>query len=586
LTVNSNSYKLFIPLCLPYLSERKNNMKNKKQHLFVFFSSILLLFFTIPSFSSVEKLPLTVAESSNFTATSRYADVIEFIRELQRQSSLIRVEALCVSPEGRSSPLIVLGQPVPSSPHSLKFDKRGVVFIQANIHAGEVEGKEASLMLARDIILKERPPLIDKLIILIAPIFNTDGNEKISLKNRRNQVGPEKGVGVRYNGQNLDLNRDSMKLESPELQGLVQNVLMRWDPLLLVDCHTTNGSYHEEPVTYSWPLNPNGDSSIIEYMRNRMLPSINATLKEKYNTLSIPYGNFMDFKNPEKGWRTFSPHPRFVTNYVGLRNRLAILNENYAYADYKTRVHGCYHFLLSILEYCYIHLDEISQIAAEADQKTIQRGLNPSEKDSFAVEFEVLPLKKPLSIRGWEMEVTPREGRWPLVRKTDKKRVYTLPYYVDFVPKRAVKFPSAYLIPDLIPEIIEKLLQHGITVERLMEASMLEVESFRIKGIKGAERIYQGHRLNSIKGEYITEQKEFPEGTFLISTAQPLGNLAAYLLEPESDDGLLVWNFFDRYIVTQWRGEPRAYPVYRLMKQEKLPRETISGSASTYKRTK
>jgi hypothetical protein len=561
-------------------------MENMRKYFLVhLFLSICLLSSGL-SYAAAENKPLTVAESSNFTATSRYADVIEFIKELQRQSSFIRVETLCVSPEGRSSPLLVLGQPTPPSPRSLKFDKRGVIYIQANIHAGEVEGKEASLMLARDIILKEKPPFLDKLVILVAPILNTDGNEKMSPNNRRNQVGPEKGVGVRYNGQNLDLNRDSLKLESPELQGLVQNVLMRWDPLLLVDCHTTNGSYHEEPVTYSWPLNPNGALSIIQYMRERMLPSINTILKGKYKTLSIPYGNFMDFRNPEKGWRTFSPYPRFVTNYVGLRNRLAILNENYAYADYKTRVLGCYHFLLSILEYCSSHLDEISQIVAEADQKTIQRGLNPSEEDSFAVEFEVLPLKEPLSIRGWEMQITPREGRWPLVKKTDKKRVYTLPYYADFVPKRVVRLPSAYLILDPIPEVIEKLLQHGIAVERLKEAATLEVESFRIKEIKGAERIYQGHRLNSVKGEYFTEKKKFPEGTFLISTAQPLANVAASLLEPESDDGLLVWNFFDRYIVTQWRGGPRTYPVYRLIKPEKLPRETISSSASTYKRAR
>jgi hypothetical protein len=548
-------------------------MKDRRNLVFLNLFFILFLFSSIPSFSLTEKKPLTVAESSNFTATSRYAEVTEFIRELQRQSSLIRVETLCWSTEGRAVPLLILGQPVPSSPHELKNDKRGIIYIQANIHAGEVEGKEASLMLARDILRDNNSRFLDKLVILIAPIFNADGNEKISPENRRNQVGPEKGVGVRYNGQSLDLNRDSMKMESPELQGLVQNVLMRWDPLLLVDCHTTNGAYHEEPITYSWSLNPNGDISIIEYMRERMLPFINAHLKENYNTLSIPYGYFMDFRNPEKGWRTFSPHPRFVTNYMGLRNRLAILDENYCYADYKIRVLGCYHFLLSILEYCHAHKDEIANLVSEADRKTIQRGLRPSEKDTFAVEFEIKPLKEPITVRGWEMKVFPREGGWPRIEKTDVKRVFTFPYYADFLPKRTVKFPHAYLLPDPIPEIKEKLLQHGVVLEKLTESVELEVESFRIKEIKGAERLYQGHRLNSVKGEYMVEQKEFPEGTIFISTAQQLGTLAAYLLEPESDDGLLVWNFFDRYLVTQWQGVPRTYPVYKLLKPVNIPRE-------------
>ncbi|MFB0565983.1 MAG: M14 family metallopeptidase [Candidatus Aminicenantaceae bacterium] len=549
-------------------------MKNLRLFFLLVFSTLLFLS-SVSALPSSQKGPLTVAESSNFTSTSRYDDVMKFIKELQHQSSLIRVETLCRSYEGRTTPLLVLGSPVPASPHILKYDRRAVVYIQSNIHAGEVEGKEASLMLARDIILKDNPPFLDTMVILIAPVFNADGNDKISPESRRNQAGPVNGVGVRYNGQNLDLNRDSMKLESPELQGLVQNVLMRWDPLLLVDCHTTNGSYHEEPVTYSWPLNPNGGISIIEYMREKMLPRIQADLRTKYKTFSIPYGNFMDFKNPEKGWRTLSHHPRFVTNYTGLRNRLAILNENYAYANYKTRVLGCYHFLITILEYCYSHKDEIIQLVTEADRNTIQKGLNPTEDDSFAVEFDITPLKEKVTIRGWEMEVMPSERRWPRIRKTDIKRVFTLPYYADFIPKKTVPFPFGYLLSHTIPEIIEKLLQHGITVEKLIEPANLEVESFGLKEIKGSERIYQGHRLNSVKGEYVVEQRKFPEGTIFICTAQPLGNLAAYLLEPESDDGLLVWNFFDRYLVSQWRGDPGAYPVYKLLKPAKLSRETI-----------
>lgn len=553
-------------------------MRYERKIFFVRFSLILLLIFSISplsALSSTEQKPLTVAEISNFTATSRYTDVTNFIKELQRKSSFLRVETLCISPEGRTVPLLVIGEPVPSSPLALSHDGRAVVYIQANIHAGEVEGKEASLMLARDIVLKEKPPFLDKLVILIAPIFNADGNEKISPANRRNQVGPEKGVGVRYNGQNLDLNRDGIKLESPEVQGLVRNVLMRWDPALLVDCHTTNGSYHEEPVTYVWGLNPNGDTSLIKFMREKMMPSINKNLREKYKVLSIPYGNFMDFKNPEKGWRPSGPQPRYLTNYISLRNRLAILNENYAYADYKTRVMGCYYFLLSILEYCYDHKDGIAQLIHSADRKTIQRGMRPSEDDTFAVEYDLKPLKDKVTILGWEMEVMPTESGWPRVKKKDKKKTYTVPYFSDFVPKRSVPFPYAYLIPKVSPEITEKLLQHGLSVEKLKEPVSLEVESFRIKKIKGASRLFQGHYLNSVKGEYHLEKKEFPEGTLFITTAQPLANVAAYLLEPESDDGLLVWNFFDRYIVSQWRREPQTYPVYRLLKPANLVKESI-----------
>ncbi len=550
-------------------------MKSEKKHLKVFSTVISILILCCLSLYSTETSPLTQAEVSDFTATSRYEDVLRFIKDLQKKSSLIRIETLCTSAEGRAVPLLVIGNPAPSSPSEMRHRQKAAVYIQANIHAGEVEGKEASLMLARDILLADTPPYLDKLVILVAPIFNADGNDKISPENRRNQNGPEKGVGLRYNGQNLDLNRDSMKMESPELKGLIQNVLCRWDPLLLVDCHTTNGSFHEEPVTYSWPLNPNGDLSIIEYMREKMLPTISQTLKQKYETLSIPYGNFMDFKEPEKGWRTFGHLPRYVTNYIGLRNRLAILDENHAYTDYKTRVYACYNFLRSILDYCYSHKDEIVRLVAEADQKTYEMGRNPSDIDRFGVEFDVKPLPDKIAIQGWEMEVLPREQGWPRVKKTDKRKVFTLPYYADFVPIRAIPLPYAYLITVSDPKITENLLSHGLMVEKLTETVTLEAEAFRVEEIKAAERLYQGHRTNKIKGEYYLERKEFPEGTLFISLAQPLGRLAACLLEAESDDGLLVWNFFDRYLVHQWRRQPQAYPVYRLRKPMNLAKDRV-----------
>ncbi|MDH4271574.1 MAG: M14 family metallopeptidase [Candidatus Aminicenantes bacterium] len=529
-----------------------------------------------PAESFAQEKPLTVAEKSQFQATSRYDDVMMFIRDLQKLSRDLLVEKLARSEEGRDIPLLVLGKPLPVSPSHLRHDKRSVVYIQANIHAGEVEGKEASLMLARDILLASDPPYLDRLIILIAPIFNADGNEKIRPENRQHQGGPKEGVGVRYNGQNLDLNRDSIKLESPELHGLVANVLLRWDPLLLVDCHTTNGSYHEEVVTYSWGLNPNGDPDIIAYQRDKMMPEIESILEKKYGTPAVGYGGFRDYRAPEKGWQTFEPQPRYVTNYIGLRNRLSILDENYVYADFKARVMGNYHFLRAILDYCSAHLEEIDRLVTEADRKTSLRGLGPGDDDHFFVEYELEALQNPVTVHAYETEVIPQgEGQRPRVRATDKVNVLTIPYYSNWVGKRGVRFPYAYVlgIPD--SDVVAKLLQHGLVVEKLSEAATLEVEVCKLKEFKSAERSYQGHHLNQMKGDYAVEQREFPPGTIIIPTAQPLGRLAAYLLEPESDDGLLVWNFFDRYVVPQWSRELQTYPVYKLLTPVNLVKEVL-----------
>jgi hypothetical protein len=499
-----------------------------------------------------------------------------FIAELQRLSPYLRVETLCTSAEGRDVPLLVIGKPLPALPSSLGNDPRKIVYIQANIHAGEVEGKEATLMLARDILLEAKAPYLDQLILLIAPIFNADGNERISPENRRQQPGPDQGVGVRYNGQNLDLNRDAMKLESPELEGLVKNVLNRWDPLLLVDCHTTDGAYHREVVTYSWAVNPNGNSRLIAYQRDKMMPDIEAILEKKYGTPAVGYGGFRDFKSPEKGWEAMEHEPRYVTNYMGLRNRLSILDENYVHADFKTRVMGNYAFLRAILDYCEANAGEIARLVAEADRQTVLRGMAPTDKDIFYTEYELVPLKQPVTVHAYETEVIPQgEGRRPLVRPTDKLNVLTIPYYADWEGKSGVRIPFAYIIDVPDCEVVNNLLQHGIVVERLREPASLEVEAFKLAEVKASPRLFQGHWMDLVKGEYASQTREFPAGTYIVAAGQPLGNLAAYLLEPQSDDGLLVWNFFDRYLVPQWSRELQTYPVYKLLRPVDLARETV-----------
>jgi len=536
---------------------------------------LITVFLILSTYLYAAEQPLTTAESSGYTSTSTYKDVMDFIIQLQKQDSRIRMETICVSTEGRKIPLLVIGDPLPACPLDLKYDDRAVVYFQANIHAGEVEGKEASLMLARDLLAKKHQPLLDELVVLVCPIFNADGNEKISTENRKKQHGPVNGVGVRYNGQKLDLNRDGIKLESPEVRGLVKNVFNRWDPLLFVDCHTTNGSYHEEPVTYTWGVNPNGDVSLIDYTQSKLMPFVQKNLKEKYGILSIPYGNFMDFKNPEKGWAMAGPECRYLTNYTGLRNRFSILNENYSYADYKTRVLGCYGFLYSFLEYFHKNKTEIVQLIRTADKNTIARGSAPAEDDQFHIEYEAQAYDEPVEILGWETEFVPDAKFWPPVKKLDKKRTYKLPYYCKYEPSRSVSFPFGWFITAKNPAVVQNLLNHGILVEQLTADLSIEIQSFQLTELKSGKHPFQGHHLNSVKGEYKIEEKSFSTGTIFVPAAQRLGSLAAYLLEPESEDGLLVWNFFDLHLLSQWRRELQIVPVFKLLKPASFAREKI-----------
>ena len=512
----------------------------------------------------------TVAERSDFKATSNHGDVTAFIDKLVKSYKNIRVETIAFSTEGRSVPLLIIGDPVPGSPEQMKNDERIVIYIQANIHAGEVEGKEASLMFARDILSENNREILKNLVILICPNLNPDGNEKIDPANRTHQNGPAAGVGLRHNGQLLDLNRDAMKAESPEIQGVITKIFNSWDPVVFMDCHTTNGSYHVEPVTFTWMVNPNGDSSLINYMRSRMMPEMAGTLLNRYKVENCYYGEFIDMMKPEKGWLYEAPDPRYMTNYYGLRNRLAILNENYVYADYESRVRGCYYLIRSLVDYSSSHRSEISKMLKAVDEKTIQRGMNPSAADSFAIEYKVRPLQEKVTIKTFEAEPAPDSDVWPPYRKTDRQTTVTVPYLIDYYPLKSVKFPYAYILSVNDMEVTDLLKTQGIRIEKLVESSIIDVEKFEISDLKGASRLNQGHYTNSIEGKFIKESINFQPGTLVVRTAQPLANLAAYLLEPQSNDGLLTWNYFDRYLVPQWGDGYNPYPVYKVMNKTNL----------------
>jgi hypothetical protein len=525
--------------------------------------SILILFCLQ---SSKSQNLLTIAEKSDYRSTSEHRDVIEFINNLRQSSEYIRIESIATSSEGRDIPLLVIGNPLPESPEIMENDGRIVIYIQANIHAGEVEGKEASLMFARDILEAMDTSLFNNAVVLICPILNPDGNDKISKDNRTSQNGPENGVGVRYNGQFLDLNRDAIKAESPEVKGLLQNVFNRWDPSVFMDCHTTNGSYHVEPVTFTWMVNPNGDNEMISYMRDRMIPSMSEVLLGKYKVENCYYGEFFDMMDPLKGWVMEASEPRYMTNYYGLRNRLAILNENYVYSDFRSRVWGCYYLIQSLCDYVKSNKNEIKDLISESDRRTVARANSITTSGQFAVEYGVRPLRDHVTIKTFEAELVNEANGRRSYRNTGIEKTVSVPYFIDYYAVRSVALPSAYLLTVRDKEITDLLITHGIRMQVLADSTSLPVERFDISELKGSSRLNQGHYLNSVNGKFVAGIKNFPAGTLVIRMDQPLANVCAYLLEPQSNEGLLAWNYFDRYLVPQWGMGYYPYPVYKLMK--------------------
>ncbi len=511
------------------------------------------------------RAPLTRAERSNFTETSTYQDVMELLWSLKASSNKLKIEFLATSAEGRKIPLAIVSQEGIKTPQEARALGKEVVYIEANIHAGEVEGKEASLMMIRDLVQGKHPELLKNQVVLFCPIFNPDGNEKFG-RHRSEDNGPAL-AGVRYNGQGLDLNRDFIKQESPEVRGLVK-ALVKWDPVLFVDMHTTDGVYNRHVVTWQPQMAPWTDRALISYSWEIMFPEINSTM-QKLGFRPIPYGNFLDRKNPEKGWGFWAVGARYGTNYVGLRNRFSILDENYARADFKTRVMGAYAFLKAILTFTSHHARQMREIEREADLRAMEEVAG----SSFGVEFDLKKVMdfELLSYR-FKIEKIPQEElkKYPswfggyLVKKTELPATYHLSLYSPLKPKRSVKLPAGYIILPSAAHLVKILLRNGIAVEKILRPFRAQVEEFKVEEIKASPLPFQGHHLKKVKGAYRVKTEKIPAGSFLVPLNQPLSRLAAVMLEPQSPDGFLTWGLLDATLVHEWSGKPWMVPIYRV----------------------
>lgn len=494
----------------------------------------------------------TRAERTDYMETSRYADVTAFLERVAERSPAIHLTSFGYTNEGRALPLAVVGDVADASPEAVRASGKLRVYLQGNIHGGEVCGKEALLMLLREIAAGDHPDWTDKLVLLVAPIYNADGNERVDLGNRPAQNGPVGGMGQRPNAQGLDLNRDHMKLDSPEARSLVF-LMGAYAPHVAVDLHTTNGTRHAYHLTYAPPLNPDTHPAILELLRGDWLPSVTATMRSDHDELVYYYGNLPFRGGAERSWATFDHRPRFNNNYVGLRNRVAILSEAYAYATFRERVEATLHFVQAILDYAATRDGAVREAIARADA-------DPVPGRELAVRSTLSRSAEPVEILMGEVatERHPYTGR-PMLRRLDVVKPERMVERGTFEATATETAPLAYLVPADLAAVLDRLRAHGVLMEPLAAPLQGELERFRIDSSSVAEREFQGHRERTLEGAWEPFAGTVPAGTWRVEMAQPLARLAFYLLEPRSDDGLTNWNFFDEAL------EGAAYhPVLRV----------------------
>lgn len=510
----------------------------------------------------------TIAESSHWEATSTHAQVVQLVDRLVKDApEVARRATLGTSFEGRELPVIILSDPPVATAAEARAlaEKEGrvIVFLFANIHAGEVDAKEAYLILARELIEGHRSHdlgqslLNNKLIILIAPIYNADGNDRFGKPeaNRPGQDGPVKGMGIRHNAMDLDLNRDWGKLESPEARAIVR-FLSEWDPHVVVDGHTTDGSYQRNLMTYATPKALADDERLNEYAR-KMLPEIGVSLRQRTDIETLWYGDFEgDHENPPRThetWTTTPGWPRYSTHYVGLRGRIGILSESYSHSTYKSRIIGGLEFAREVLRYASSHAEEIRRVTREASEAGAGKG---GQLQSIVIRTKDAP--SPLGkvvVKGYVEKTV--DGR---SESTNEPKDYECVLMDRLEPVLSVSRPRAYIFTTPVPKVIENLRLHGVAVDTVATETEFDVEQYSVTKATRAEKVWQGHSLMTVEANAVKKRVTVPAGAMIVRTDQPLGNLVCYWLEPMCEDGLTTWNFFD-----EWCVAGAVFPVARVV---------------------
>lgn len=492
--------------------------------------------------------PLTTPERTAYEATSTVQEVGAFYEVLCAQNpGKVVLGRLGLSAEDRPIPLVILGDPAPAAPQD---NTRPAILIVANIHGGEVEGKEALQMAARDLLARDPRGILKRFTLLLVPVFNVDGNEKISPENRPYQKVLD-GVGLRANGQNLDLNRDFVKLDTPEVRALV-GLFDRWNPFVVADLHTTNGSYHEEPLTWIWGKHPAGSPAMAAAMHDEVFPWIKAFVESHYGMDTLPYGDFDDDLKPS-AWVNHPPSLRIGTDYFSARCAWSFLDENYAYADFPTRVRASYAFLDALFAYTATHAGSMLAGAAacrDQGQPRLYTGLKSS------LYPERLPIKAYRAERDAKGQVHQTKDPMPV----------TVPYLGDVTAQAGPVLTGAYLFPPGLGHVRDTLMAHGVRVYRVKAPARAIVRRFVVETLVYAERPNQGRvPLTDIKGHWETVETAVA-GWYAVplDAGQKMRAVLPSILEPESGDGLIRFGLLDALLYpNQWSKETGPYPVVR-----------------------
>lgn len=475
----------------------------------------------------------TPFERHGLNWTPRYDETVAWVQKLVAASAELKLVTLGKSPEGRDLWMIVASREHAFTPQALKATGKPTLLAQAGIHAGEIDGKDAGLMLLRDIaVLKTKAKLLDGANLLFVPIYNVDGHEHFSPRRRINQRGPEQS-GWRTTARNLNLNRDYAKLDAPESRAMV-HALDEWEPALYLDLHVTDGADYQYDVTFG---HDDGGFSpaITAWLKDALEPALGRDL-EAMGHIPGPLIQMLDDKDPSKGIQDWTATPRFSTAYGDVRHIPTLLVENHSLKPYRQRVLGTYVLLESALR-ALAHEAGAVRTATDADRRR--------RPETIPLDWKVAssPTGVIEDFKGIEWRLSSSAQGGTYVEWLGKPTRTRMPRTGMPVSTTATR-PAAYWIPPAWADVIERVAMHGIRLERITSGREVEVEVYRVSEPKLSPAPFEGHIPVTTTIAVERRKEYYPAGSARVPTDQPLGDLAAVLLEPASPDSFFQWGFF------------------------------------------
>ena len=507
----------------------------------------------------------TPTEICEYRCTPRYDETMAYIRRVAAAApKQVKIEPWGKTGEGRELVGVIVSKDGVFDPAAIHKADRPVIYIQNGIHAGEIEGKDASLALLRDMVVKKsRASLLDRAVVIIVPVYNIDGHERVSRYNRINQNGPEE-MGWRAQSNNLNLNRDYMKADSVEARQFLA-YFTKWLPDFVIDDHVTDGADYQYDVTYSIDFGPDSDPALAAWQRDELKPYVEKSVTDSGHVIGLYVG--VGEADPVKGLKMVQDEPRFSTGYMILQNRPGLLVEMHMLKDYKTRVLGNYELLRAILEKVNSDASKLIRMNRAADAATISAGksYDPARK----MALRTAPSDHPATFHylGYKRNRVLSEVSGAVWNQyTREPENIDLPVYADFQATYAVAPPRAYIIPAQWTRVTEVLRAHGVQMQPTTAAWTSEVETYRCES-HWHNTLFEGRHPMNI-GDFqdishfqpmcraVKEKLWYPAGSMVVPLDQRTGKVIVHWLEPDAPDSAVQWGFFDAIFEQKEFGEP------------------------------